>query len=64
MEQVGQWDEAAKSLTWKGDLGKGITMTGFARFPDENTMEWGGTAKNKEKKLYFHVEGKGTRKKK
>ena len=60
---MGQWDEQAKTFTTKADIGNGITSTGMVRFVDENTHVWSAIAKNGQGKVFFHMEGKVTRKK-
>jgi hypothetical protein len=63
MELTGHWDEASKTMTWKAELGNGITTSGPMRFVDANTIEWQAVAKDKAGKVYHHMEGKVTRKK-
>lgn len=63
MELTGQWDEASKVMTWKGDMGNGITTSGPMRFIDDNTVEWQAIAKDAAGKVYHHMEGKVKRKK-
>ena len=62
-EATGRWDKQAKTLTMKTDIGNGVTSTGRVRFVDENTHVWTAIAKNREGKVFFHMEGKVTRKK-
>src|SRR2546426_18095 len=62
-ESSGQWDEDAKTLTWKGDLGDGITGVSKWRFSDKGTIDWSRVVKDKGGKVYSHVQGKATRQK-
>lgn len=59
----GQWDEGAKTLTWKAELVDGITMTNKVQFLDKDTYKWALVAKDKGGKVYLEMEGKLTRRK-
>lgn len=59
----GQWDEAAKTLTWKTELADGISMTNKVQFLDKDTCKWVLVAKDKGGKVYLDMEGKLTRSK-
>lgn len=59
----GQWDEDAKTLTWKGDLGKGVTANNAVRFVGTDTIEWRMVARNGEGKRFLNMEGKFSRRK-
>jgi hypothetical protein len=63
LELTGQWDDASKTFSWKGDVGNGITTSGPMRFLDDDTIEWQAIAKDKDGKVYHQMEGKLKRKK-
>jgi hypothetical protein len=63
MELSGQWDEASKSIKWKGEMGNGITSSGPMRFIDADTIHWQLVTRDKAGKMYIHLEGNVTRKK-
>jgi hypothetical protein len=45
-------------MTWKGDLGSGITGTNTVRFVGSDTIEWKLVARNDEGKAFMNMEGK------
>jgi hypothetical protein len=59
----GTWDEETKTLTWKGDLGDGITATNSVRFVGTDAIEWRLVARNDEGKVFMDMEGKFRRRK-
>jgi hypothetical protein len=61
-EHEGVWNEATKTMTWKADLGNGITMNGTSIFIDADMDEWKMVAKDKAGKVYLELEGKNKRK--
>lgn len=63
LELTGQWNGATKTMTWKGDVGNGITTGGPMRFVDDDTIEWTAIARDREGKVYHHMEGKVKRRK-
>jgi hypothetical protein len=62
-ESSGQWDEDARTLTWKGDLFDGGTGVSKWRFPDKDTIDWSRVLKDRDGKVESEVRGKGTRQK-
>jgi len=58
----GQWDEAAKTLTWKGSSSNGITRTMVNRFIDNDTYEWSLVDKDRSGKVVFENEATAKRK--
>jgi hypothetical protein len=63
MEFAGQWDEKSETMTWKCDLGNGITSSGPQHFIDKDNLEFHAVAKDKEGKIYHDLMGKIKRKK-
>jgi hypothetical protein len=63
LELTGQWNETTRTMTWKGDVGNGITTSGPMRFVDDDTTEWTAIARDSEGKVYHHMEGKVKRRK-
>jgi hypothetical protein len=63
MEWSGSWDDDAKELSLKQDMGNGITSTLTTRVVDKNTIAWHSEAKGKDGKLYHGMEGTWVRKK-
>ena len=61
-ELRGEWDEATQTLTWKGRLPNGITVTGIHRFIDKDTFEWSLTHKDHTGKVVLLMEAKSKRK--
>jgi len=62
-DSVGQWDEKSKTLTTTEDLKNGITSYSSLQFVDKDKHVWTAKAKDKDGKVFFHMEGKVTRKK-
>jgi hypothetical protein len=62
-ELTGQWDEAASTLTVRGDLGHGITLTAAFHLTDEDHREYHVVAKDGDGKVYFDVQATVTRRK-
>ncbi len=62
-ELTGQWDETTSTLTVKGDLGRGITLTAAFHLKDEDHREYHVVAKDDDGKVYFDVQGRVTRRK-
>lgn len=60
---TGQWDEDAKTMIWKGDLGIGITATNTVCFVGSDVIEWRLVAKNDKGKVFMDMEGKFSRRK-
>lgn len=60
-EHLGQWDAAAKTMTWSQTTGEGLTSTVTDRYVDADTQEWSFVIKDRNGKLCFHLDGKGTR---
>jgi hypothetical protein len=58
----GEWDEATETITWKGRLPGGITVTGDHRFLDEDTFEWSLTHKDRTGKVILLMAAKSKRK--
>jgi hypothetical protein len=55
------WDEKARILTGKADLGGGTTVVTVDRFLDKDHYEWSTTIKDKEGKLIQGITAKQTR---
>lgn len=62
LEATGQWDQGSKTMTWKADLGNGITGVNIVRF-NGDTIAWKLAAKNENGKVFLDIEGKFTRRK-
>jgi hypothetical protein len=60
-ESQGQWDEKSKTLSWKADLGDGMTYVSRHHFIDKDTYEWDYVVTDKDGKVYMDVHGKHTR---
>lgn len=60
-ETTGEWDAATKTLTWKGDLGGGLSITAAYRFTGKNAFESKVLVTGAGGKTYFHLEGKAVR---
>ncbi len=58
----GQWDEATKTLTWKGSSSNGITRTMVNRFIDNDTYEWSLVDKDRSGKVVFETGATAKRK--
>ena len=61
-DRRGQWDEATKTLTWKGTSSNGITSTAVTRSIDNDTYEWSLVDKDRSGKVVFEMEAKAKRK--
>ena len=61
-ELRGEWDEATKTITWKGRLPNGITVTADNRFVDKDAFEWSLTHKDGTGKVVLLMEAKSKRK--
>jgi hypothetical protein len=59
----GTWNEDSKTMTWKADLGNGITVTNTVRFVGSDRIEWRVLTRNDAGKVFVDAEGKWTRKK-
>jgi hypothetical protein len=59
----GTWDEATMTLTWKGDLGDGISATNTVRFVGRDAIEWSLVARHDGGKVFMDMEGKFSRRK-
>jgi hypothetical protein len=62
-DSLGKWDEGSKTLANESDAGPGITATATVHFLDNDTHEWKVIVKDKEGKVYLHMEGTCKRKK-
>ena len=60
-ESIGKWDADAKSMTWSHTMDDGLTNTTTDRHVDADTMEWSMVIKDRNGKVYLHMEGKATR---
>ena len=61
LNKPGEWDATTKTLTWKGDLGNGLSITAVYRFTGENTFESKVLVTGADGKTYYHLEGKAVR---
>ncbi len=61
-ENLGHWDEASKTFTWKGTLLHGITSTEVHRFTDDETHNWTLVFKDRNGDVWFDLEAKAKRK--
>jgi hypothetical protein len=57
----GQWDDASATLTYRSDLGDGITARSSAHFLDNDRHEWEVVVTGADGKLYFHGQWHVTR---
>jgi hypothetical protein len=60
-ESIGKWDEDAKTMTWTHTTGDGLISTVTDRYVDADTLEWSLVIKDRNGKVYLHLEGKSTR---
>lgn len=63
VDSDGTWDEASHTISWKKDLGNGITQLGTIHFVDPNAHEWTSAVKDGAGKVLWEGAGKVTRKK-
>jgi hypothetical protein len=61
-ESAGKWDEATKTMTWKGDVGDGRTLLNVVRLTDKDTQEFNLVVKDRNGKAVTEIKGKMTRK--
>jgi hypothetical protein len=57
----GKWDAAAETLSFRADLGDGLTSYSSVRFIDRDRHDWKVMVKDGDGKLYFHGEWVVTR---
>jgi len=60
-ESIGRWDADAKSMTWSHTRDDGLTSTVIDRHVDADTMEWSLVIKDRNGKVYLHLEGNSKR---
>jgi len=60
-EYIGKWDADAKSMTWSQTMGGSLTNTIADRYVDADTSEWSLVIKDRNGKVYLHVEGNSKR---
>ena len=60
-EWSGKWDSVMKTMVWRRDMGKGVTVVGESRYLDDKTVTWRVVVKEKSDDIVFHVDGKNTR---
>ena len=63
-EELGRWDEAAKTFTWKAGRFTGIRSTQTHRFIDKDTLEFAMVVKDSTGRVCLDMEGKAKRKRK
>ncbi len=63
-KSTGQWDAASETISFKADLGNGLTSRGSVRFLDKDHHDWKVVVQDGNGKLYFHGEWYVTRRKK
>ena len=60
-EHVGRWDEAAKTMTWTGDLPNGGRLTSVTRWVDDDRREWSVVRKDAAGKVVYEMHVTSTR---
>lgn len=63
-KSTGQWDAASETMSFKSDLGNGLTSRASVRFIDKDRHDWKVVVKDGDDKLYFHGEWYVARRKK
>ena len=62
-QSMGTWDKSTKTITWKGEVGKGVTLVTDTRVVDPNTLEWKTTVTNSAGQTLAVQRGKAIRRK-
>jgi hypothetical protein len=60
-ESTGQWDEDAKTLTYKGTEPKEVSVATVLRFVDPDHSEWKGVWRDKSGKILMEIEMRSSR---
>lgn len=59
----GQWNEASKTFSWRGEHGDGTTTTATSHFTGKDSREFHAVTKDDSGKVYSDIEGKLKRRK-
>ena len=62
-ENRGKWDEATKTLTFKGEMPNGVQSVLIQHFVDDDSFTWTWVAKDRAGKVVLDMEAKCVRKK-
>jgi hypothetical protein len=62
-EATGQWDEDAKTLTYKGTEPEEVSVTTITRFVSPDRTEWQGVWRDKSGRILMEIEGTAARRK-
>jgi hypothetical protein len=61
---LGKWNGVTKTMVWRRDTGKDVTILGESQYLDDKTVAWNVVAKEGADDIVFHMEGRSTRVKK
>ena len=61
LQMSGQWDAESNTFTWSHEVADGIRMVGTYKFVKPDQFNFSYIAKNQDNKVFFRLEGTGTR---